>query len=59
MPDSVSDFEIQQVLRLQPCEHFLNIEGLIVMIFPFELRIYDDNWEVHSFTTQLLSIYLQ
>lgn len=55
LANEAKNVSIEQIMVLEPCEHIYEIDGMIVMVFPFEIKISQSgNWAVYPFTTQLL-----
>lgn len=55
---SLQKTSVEQVLRLEPAEQIFEINNILVMIKPFELKVYDEDkgvWGVFPFTTQFYS----
>lgn len=36
---SAKNTSMEQIMVLEPCDHIFEIDGMIVMVFPFEIKI--------------------
>ena len=55
---SIHNAAVEQILRLEPSEKLFEMDGMLVMVKPFELKIYDEakaGWATYPFTTQFCS----